>query len=157
MNGNILLPMADVVAGVVLFGEYRRSSKRTYVLLATMLGLFIVSSSLLSMLPARPWHVFDSSAFVLTQSPEAGGSFGPRKHGLVNTTDPIYSILYRGQSFSRQYFMYHTCRAVPCRAVPRPYIVPFSAWQSPPKKLTVWSLGEWQAGDVRLCDRCILQ
>jgi hypothetical protein len=140
MNGNILLPMADVVAGVVLFGEYRRSSKRTYVLLATMLGLFIVSSSLLSMLPARPWHVFDSSAFVLTQSPEAGGSFGPRKHGLVNTTDPIYSILYRGQSFSRQYFMYHTCRAVPCLA---PTLSP-SPHGNPPQKSSL--CGPWVNG-----------
>jgi hypothetical protein len=41
------LPLVSTIWGVVLFGEYRRSSKRTYVLLATMLSLFVAAVALL--------------------------------------------------------------------------------------------------------------
>ena len=42
---HLTLPEILLIVGVVLFGEYRRSSKRTYILLATMLSLFVVSYS----------------------------------------------------------------------------------------------------------------
>ncbi|XP_010936487.1 ureide permease 1 [Elaeis guineensis] len=41
------LPLVSTFWGVVLFGEYRRSSRRTYVLLAGMLLMFIVAVAVL--------------------------------------------------------------------------------------------------------------
>lgn len=38
------LPLVSTIWGVVLLGEYRRSSRKTYILLTTMLLLFAVSS-----------------------------------------------------------------------------------------------------------------
>jgi glucose uptake protein GlcU len=37
------LPLVSTFWGVVLFGEYRRSSRRTYTLLASMLLMFAVA------------------------------------------------------------------------------------------------------------------
>jgi glucose uptake protein GlcU len=37
------LPLVSTFWGVVLFGEYRRSSRRTYTLLASMLIMFAVA------------------------------------------------------------------------------------------------------------------
>lgn len=41
------LPLVSTFWGVLLFGEYRRSSRRTYVLLVSMLSMFIVAIGLL--------------------------------------------------------------------------------------------------------------
>ena len=41
------LPLVSTIWGVLLFGEYHRSSKRTYILLASMLLLFIAAVGLL--------------------------------------------------------------------------------------------------------------
>ncbi|KAK4399848.1 Ureide permease 2 [Sesamum angolense] len=41
------LPLVSTFWGVLLFGEYRRSSRRTYVLLVGMLSMFIVAVSVL--------------------------------------------------------------------------------------------------------------
>jgi Ureide permease len=41
------LPLVSTVWGVVLFGEYIRSSRRTYILLAVMLAMFICAVGLL--------------------------------------------------------------------------------------------------------------
>ncbi|XP_020701408.1 ureide permease 2 isoform X1 [Dendrobium catenatum] len=41
------LPLVSTFWGVVLFGEYRRSSKKTYILLVSMLSMFIVAVAVL--------------------------------------------------------------------------------------------------------------
>ncbi|XP_047049591.1 ureide permease 1-like [Lolium rigidum] len=41
------LPLVSTFWGVVLFGEYRRSSRRTYTLLASMLFMFVVAMAVL--------------------------------------------------------------------------------------------------------------
>ncbi|PIM98767.1 hypothetical protein CDL12_28746 [Handroanthus impetiginosus] len=41
------LPLVSTFWGVLLFGEYRRSSRRTYILLLSMLSMFIVAVSVL--------------------------------------------------------------------------------------------------------------
>ncbi|GFY88724.1 ureide permease 2 [Actinidia rufa] len=41
------LPLVSTFWGVLLFGEYRRSSRRTYTLLAGMLSMFIVAVGVL--------------------------------------------------------------------------------------------------------------
>lgn len=41
------LPLVSTFWGVVLFGEYLRSSKRTYYLLAIMLAMFVAAVGLL--------------------------------------------------------------------------------------------------------------
>lgn len=41
------LPLVSTFWGVVLFGEYRRSSRRTYILLGSMLFMFIVAVAVL--------------------------------------------------------------------------------------------------------------
>lgn len=41
------LPLVSTFWGVLLFGEYRRSSRRTYMLLGSMLGMFVVAMALL--------------------------------------------------------------------------------------------------------------
>jgi glucose uptake protein GlcU len=41
------LPLVSTFWGVVLFGEYRRSSRRTYTLLASMLLMFVVAMAML--------------------------------------------------------------------------------------------------------------
>ncbi|XP_020570905.1 ureide permease 2-like isoform X2 [Phalaenopsis equestris] len=41
------LPLVSTFWGVVLFGEYRRSSKKTYVLLASMLFMFVIAVAIL--------------------------------------------------------------------------------------------------------------
>ncbi len=41
------LPLVSTIWAVVLFGEYHRSSRRTYILLAIMLSLFIAAVGLL--------------------------------------------------------------------------------------------------------------
>ncbi|XP_042497547.1 ureide permease 1-like, partial [Macadamia integrifolia] len=41
------LPLVGTFWGIVLFGEYRKSSKRTYILLVSMIAMFIVSVVLL--------------------------------------------------------------------------------------------------------------
>ncbi|KAK4430077.1 Ureide permease 1 [Sesamum alatum] len=41
------LPLVSTIWGVVLFGEYRRSSRRTYMLLVGMLAMFIVAVGVL--------------------------------------------------------------------------------------------------------------
>ncbi|KAF3431581.1 hypothetical protein FNV43_RR26312 [Rhamnella rubrinervis] len=41
------LPLVSTFWGILLFGEYRRSSKRTYILLVTMLSMFIVAVAIL--------------------------------------------------------------------------------------------------------------
>lgn len=41
------LPLVSTFWGVLLFGEYRRSSKRTYTLLVSMLLMFIVAVAIL--------------------------------------------------------------------------------------------------------------
>ncbi|KAL5544856.1 hypothetical protein UlMin_008640, partial [Ulmus minor] len=38
---------ADAVQGILLFGEYRKSSRRTYILLVNMLSMFIVAIGIL--------------------------------------------------------------------------------------------------------------
>lgn len=44
---NQALPLVSTFWGVVLFGEYRRSSRRTYVLLVSMLFMFVVAVGVL--------------------------------------------------------------------------------------------------------------
>jgi glucose uptake protein GlcU len=41
------LPLVSTVWGIVLFGEYRRSSRRTYTLLGSMLFMFVVAMVIL--------------------------------------------------------------------------------------------------------------
>eukprot|EP00884_Botryococcus_braunii_P017009 jgi/Botrbrau1/3992/Bobra.0016s0005.1 len=41
------LPLVSTIWGVVLFGEYMRSSRRTYILLAVMLAMFVAAVGLL--------------------------------------------------------------------------------------------------------------
>ena len=41
------LPLVSTFWGVILFGEYRRSSRRTYILLGGMLFMFIVAVAVL--------------------------------------------------------------------------------------------------------------
>ncbi|KFK26234.1 hypothetical protein AALP_AA8G220500 [Arabis alpina] len=41
------LPLVSTFWGIILFGEYRRSSKRTYVLLVSMLVMFVVAVAIL--------------------------------------------------------------------------------------------------------------
>lgn len=41
------LPLVSTLWGVLLFGEYIRSSKRTYILLAIMLAMFVAAVGLL--------------------------------------------------------------------------------------------------------------
>ncbi|XP_043706369.1 ureide permease 2-like [Telopea speciosissima] len=41
------LPLVSTFWGILLFGEYRKSSKRTYILLVSMLAMFIASVALL--------------------------------------------------------------------------------------------------------------
>ena len=41
------LPLVSTFWGVVLFGEYRKSSRRTYILLGSMLFMFIVAVAVL--------------------------------------------------------------------------------------------------------------
>uniref|UniRef100_A0A0A8YSK6 Ureide permease 2 n=1 Tax=Arundo donax TaxID=35708 RepID=A0A0A8YSK6_ARUDO len=41
------LPLVSTFWGVVLFGEYRRSSRRTYTLLGSMLLMFVVAMAVL--------------------------------------------------------------------------------------------------------------
>lgn len=37
------LPLVSTLWGVLIFGEYRRSSRRTYILLASMLSMFTIA------------------------------------------------------------------------------------------------------------------
>lgn len=46
-GGQQALPLVSTFWGVVLFGEYLRSSKRTYILLAVMLAMFVAAVGLL--------------------------------------------------------------------------------------------------------------
>ena len=41
------LPLVSTFWGILLFGEYRKSSKKTYVLLISMLFMFIVAVGVL--------------------------------------------------------------------------------------------------------------
>jgi hypothetical protein len=41
------LPLVSTFWGIILFGEYRRSSPRTYILLGSMLFMFIVAVGVL--------------------------------------------------------------------------------------------------------------
>lgn len=41
------LPLVSTFWGILLFGEYRKSSKRTYILLISMLSMFIVAIAIL--------------------------------------------------------------------------------------------------------------
>jgi hypothetical protein len=41
------LPLVGTFWGILLFGEYRRSSRRTYILLVSMLGMFVVAVAVL--------------------------------------------------------------------------------------------------------------
>ena len=41
------LPLVSTIWGVLLFGEYFRSSKRTYILLVGMLSMFVAAVALL--------------------------------------------------------------------------------------------------------------
>ena len=46
-DGFQALPLVSTFWGILLFGEYRRSSRRTYVLLISMLFMFIVAVAVL--------------------------------------------------------------------------------------------------------------
>uniref|UniRef100_J3NDM0 Uncharacterized protein n=1 Tax=Oryza brachyantha TaxID=4533 RepID=J3NDM0_ORYBR len=41
------LPLVSTFWGVILFGEYRRSSRKTYLLLGCMLAMFVAAVALL--------------------------------------------------------------------------------------------------------------
>lgn len=41
------LPLISTFWGIILFGEYRRSSRKTYLLLGSMLTMFVVAVVLL--------------------------------------------------------------------------------------------------------------
>ena len=41
------LPLVSTFWGILIFGEYRRSSRKTYILLVSMLFMFVVAVGLL--------------------------------------------------------------------------------------------------------------
>ncbi|CAL4906475.1 unnamed protein product [Urochloa decumbens] len=61
------LPLVSTFWGVILFGEYRRSSGKTYLLLAAMLSMFVIAVTVL-MASAGHWKAIDANAkFIVTR------------------------------------------------------------------------------------------
>jgi hypothetical protein len=61
------LPHVSTFWGVVLFGEYQRSSRKTYQLLAAMLSMFVIAVAVL-MASTGHWKAINGKAkFIVTR------------------------------------------------------------------------------------------
>jgi hypothetical protein len=60
------MPLVSTFWGVILFGEYRRSSRKTYLLLSAMLLMFVMAAAVL-VASAGHRKAFDTNAkFIVT-------------------------------------------------------------------------------------------